>query len=183
MRTPLRQSRGPYRVSCCLVWSSVRWGSERPRRTPRWSRRCGPDDSIQFTRNNRCAGRLNGHTASVFVIDPQCGGIIAEREDGNRGRPYRPASPIGISGLNGCASSAPPKAKPPISASRRKINAAQLRPRVISEFKMIYSQLWMEMKKLIIVEKTLANRREIEKVKPRFNLSASFPKDNIEKKR
>lgn len=39
-------------------------------------------DRIQFTRNNRRAGRLNGHTASVIGIDPQRGGITVEREDG-----------------------------------------------------------------------------------------------------
>jgi len=41
-------------------------------------------DRIQFTRNNRRAGRLNGHTASVVGIDPQRGGITVEREDGKQ---------------------------------------------------------------------------------------------------
>ena len=39
-------------------------------------------DRIQFTRNNRRARRLNGHTASVVGIDPQRRGITVEREDG-----------------------------------------------------------------------------------------------------
>ena len=39
-------------------------------------------DRIQFTRNNRRAGRSNGHTASVIGIASQGGGITVEREDG-----------------------------------------------------------------------------------------------------
>lgn len=40
-------------------------------------------DRIQFTRNNRRAGRLNGHTASVVGIDPERG-ITVEHEDGKQ---------------------------------------------------------------------------------------------------
>ena len=41
-------------------------------------------DRIQFTRNNRRAGRNNGDIASVVGIDPQRGGIMVEREDGKQ---------------------------------------------------------------------------------------------------
>lgn len=39
-------------------------------------------DRIQFTRNNRRAGRNNGDIASVVGIDPQGGRITVERKDG-----------------------------------------------------------------------------------------------------
>ena len=41
-------------------------------------------DKVQFTRNNRRASCLNGHTASVVAVDPQGSSMMVEREDGRR---------------------------------------------------------------------------------------------------
>ncbi|BAK67367.1 hypothetical protein SLG_26920 [Sphingobium sp. SYK-6] len=64
-----------------IAWSPARWGGDQAEafveveQAAHW-------DPIQFTLNNRRAGRLNGHTASVVGINPQHGGIVVEREDG-----------------------------------------------------------------------------------------------------
>lgn len=72
-----------------VAWSPARWGGDA---NGSWAeafveveQELRTGDRIQFTRNNRRAGRLNGHTASVVGIDPQRGGITVEREDCKQG--------------------------------------------------------------------------------------------------
>jgi ATP-dependent exoDNAse (exonuclease V) alpha subunit len=65
-----------------VTWSPARWGGDQAEAFVEVEQELRTGDRIQFTRNNRRAGRLNGHTASVVAIDPQRGGITIEREDG-----------------------------------------------------------------------------------------------------
>ncbi|MCV0382818.1 MAG: relaxase domain-containing protein [Erythrobacter sp.] len=65
-----------------ITWSPARWGGDQAEAFVEIEQELRTGDRIQFTRNNRRAGRLNGHTASVVGIDPQRGGITIEREDG-----------------------------------------------------------------------------------------------------
>jgi len=65
-----------------VTWSPARWGGDQAEAFVEVEQEFRTGDRIQFTRNNRRAGRLNGHTASVIGIDPQRGGITVEREDG-----------------------------------------------------------------------------------------------------
>ena len=41
-------------------------------------------DRVQFTRNNKGRGRINGHVASVVAVDPQGATITVEQEGGAR---------------------------------------------------------------------------------------------------
>lgn len=63
-------------------WSPARWGGDQAEAFDEVEQEFRTGDRIQFTRNNRRAGRLNGHTASIIGIDPERGGITIEREDG-----------------------------------------------------------------------------------------------------
>jgi len=65
-----------------VAWSPARWGGDQAEAFVEVEQEFRTGDRVQFTRNNRRAGRLNGHTASVVGIDPQRGGITVEREDG-----------------------------------------------------------------------------------------------------
>lgn len=65
-----------------VTWSPARWGGDQAEAFVEVEQELRTGDRIQFTRNNRRAGRLNGHTASVVGIDPQRGSIAVEREDG-----------------------------------------------------------------------------------------------------
>jgi hypothetical protein len=65
-----------------IAWSPARWGGDQAEAFIEVEQELRNGDRIQFTRNNRRAGRLNGHTASVVGTDPQRGGITVEREDG-----------------------------------------------------------------------------------------------------
>jgi hypothetical protein len=67
-----------------VAWSPARWGGDQVEAFAEVEQELRTGDRIQFTRNNRRAGRLNGHTASVVGIDPQRGGITVEREDGKQ---------------------------------------------------------------------------------------------------
>lgn len=67
-----------------VAWSPARWGGDQAEAFVEVEQELRTGDRIQFTRNNRRAGRLNGHTASVVGIDPQRGGITIEREDGKQ---------------------------------------------------------------------------------------------------
>ncbi|MCV0382808.1 MAG: AAA family ATPase [Erythrobacter sp.] len=67
-----------------VAWSPARWGGDQAEAFVEVEQELRTGDRIQFTRNNRRAGRLNGHTASVVGIDPQRSGIIIEREDGKQ---------------------------------------------------------------------------------------------------
>jgi hypothetical protein len=57
-----------------VAWSPARWGGDQAEAFVEVEQELRTGDRIQFTRNNRPAGRLNGHTASVVEIDPQRGG-------------------------------------------------------------------------------------------------------------
>ncbi len=67
-----------------VAWSPRRWGSDRAEAFVEVEQELRTGDRIQFTRNNRRAVRLNGHTASVLGIDPRGVGIVVEREDGKQ---------------------------------------------------------------------------------------------------
>tara|TARA_Y100001947_G_scaffold158768_1_gene172963 strand:+ start:1516 stop:4278 length:2763 start_codon:yes stop_codon:yes gene_type:complete len=65
-----------------VAWSPARWGGDQAEAFVEVEQELRTGDRIQFTRNNRRAGRSNGHTASVIGIASQGGGITVEREDG-----------------------------------------------------------------------------------------------------
>lgn len=67
-----------------ITWPPARWGGDQAEAFVEVEQELRTGDRIQFTRNNRRAGRLNGHTASVVGIDPQRGGIMVEHEDGKQ---------------------------------------------------------------------------------------------------
>ena len=51
-------------------WSPGRWGSDQAEAFVEIEQELRTGDRIPFTRNNRRAGRLNGHTAGIVGIDP-----------------------------------------------------------------------------------------------------------------
>jgi len=71
-------------VGKAVAWSQARWGGDQAEAFVEVEQELRTGDRIQFTRNNRRAERLNGHTASMVGIDPQRGGITVEREDGKQ---------------------------------------------------------------------------------------------------
>ena len=64
-----------------IAWSPARWGQQ-AEAFVEVEQELRTGDRIQFTRNNRRAGRNNGDIASVVGVDPQQGGITVERGDG-----------------------------------------------------------------------------------------------------
>ena len=66
-----------------IAWSPARWG-EHAEAFVEVEQELRTGDRIQFTRNNRRAGRNNGDIASVVATDPQRGGITVERGDGKQ---------------------------------------------------------------------------------------------------
>ena len=96
-----------------VAWSPARWGGDQAKAFIDVEQELRTGDRIQFTRNNRRAGRNNGDIASAVGIDPQRGGITVKRKDGKHEASTSPGSQIGISGPDGSAPSIPPKALPP----------------------------------------------------------------------
>ena len=67
-----------------VAWSPARWGGDQAEAFVEIEQELRTGDRIQFTRNNRRAGRNNGDIASVIGIDPKRGGITVERKDGKQ---------------------------------------------------------------------------------------------------
>lgn len=67
-----------------MDWSPARWGGNEAEAFVEVEQEFRSGDRIQFTRNNRRAQRLNGHSATVLALDPQRGALLVEKQDGNR---------------------------------------------------------------------------------------------------
>lgn len=67
-----------------VAWSPARWGGDQAEAFVEVEQELRTGDRIQFTRNNRRAGRNNGDIASVVGIDTQRGGITVERGGGKQ---------------------------------------------------------------------------------------------------
>ena len=67
-----------------VTWSPARWGGDQAEAFVEVEQELRTGDRIQFTRNNRRAGRNNGDIASVVGINPQRGSITVERKDGKQ---------------------------------------------------------------------------------------------------
>ena len=65
-------------------WQPARWGADQAEAFTEVDQEFRAGDRIQFTRNNRRADRLNGHTATVLSIDPQGSSISVEKDDGSQ---------------------------------------------------------------------------------------------------
>lgn len=68
-----------------VSWSPAQWGGDVAEAFVEVTQELRIGDRIQFTRNNRRAGRLNGHTASVVGIDPETKKVSVAAFDGRRG--------------------------------------------------------------------------------------------------
>ena len=67
-----------------VAWSPARWGGDQAEAFNEVEQEFREGDRIQFTRNNRRADRLNGHTATVLSVDPQGSSIFVEKDDGSQ---------------------------------------------------------------------------------------------------
>ena len=65
-----------------VSWQPARWGSAQAEAFTEASQEFRAGDRVQFSRNNRREGRLNGMLATVTAIDPERGGITVAMPDG-----------------------------------------------------------------------------------------------------
>jgi len=96
-----------------VIWSPARRGGDQTEAFVEVQQDLRTGDRIQFTRNKRSAGRLNGHTASVIAIGPQRAASPSSARTASTEPSTYDASPIGISGPDGSAPSIPLTAQPP----------------------------------------------------------------------
>lgn len=65
-------------------WSPARWGGDQAEAFDEVAIELRAGDRLQFTRNNRRAGRNNGDIATVRAIDPQGTSVLVEKGDGSQ---------------------------------------------------------------------------------------------------
>ena len=66
-----------------ITWTPSRWGAEHAEAFTEAEVEFRAGDRVQFARNNRRAGRLNGMVATVLAVEPERGGMTLAMPDGS----------------------------------------------------------------------------------------------------
>lgn len=67
-----------------VAWQPTRWGGDQAEAFDEVPIELRIGDQVQFTRNNRRAGRNNGDIAAVRAIDPNSSSVIVQKADGSQ---------------------------------------------------------------------------------------------------
>lgn len=67
-----------------MDWQPARWGADVAEAFTEQEQEFRTGDKVQFTRNNKGVGRINGRIASVVAVDPQGSSMTIELASGER---------------------------------------------------------------------------------------------------